>query len=82
MPDEANVTEMCIRYVQNYNFACCLYGCETWSVTLRDERRLRVVENGILKRIFGPKMDEVTGVGEYYITRRLMFCTHHQIIFE
>ena len=37
-----------------------LYGCETWSVTLRDERRLRVFENGVLRRIFRPKMDDVT----------------------
>jgi len=38
-----------------------LYGCETWSLTLREERRLRVFENRLLRRIFGPKRDEVTG---------------------
>jgi hypothetical protein len=38
-----------------------LYGCETWSVTLREEHRLRVFENRALRRIFGPKRDEVTG---------------------
>jgi hypothetical protein len=38
-----------------------LYGCETWSLTLREEHRLRVFENGMLRRIFGPKRDEVTG---------------------
>jgi hypothetical protein len=38
-----------------------LYGCETWSVTLRKEHRLRVFENRALRRIFGPKRDEVTG---------------------
>ena len=37
-----------------------LYGCETWSLTLREERRLRVFENRVL-RVFGPKRDEVTG---------------------
>jgi hypothetical protein len=37
-----------------------LYGCETWSLTLR-EYRLRVFENRVLRRIFGPKRDEVTG---------------------
>jgi len=37
-----------------------LYGCETWSLTLRDECRLRVFENRELRRIFGPKRDEVT----------------------
>ena len=36
-----------------------LYGCETWSLTLREERKLRVFENMVL-RIFGPKKDEVT----------------------
>jgi hypothetical protein len=38
-----------------------LYGCKTWSLTLRDECRLRVFENRVLRRIFGPKRDEVTG---------------------
>jgi hypothetical protein len=35
------------------------YGCETWSLTLREEHRLRVFENRVLRRIFGPKRDEV-----------------------
>jgi hypothetical protein len=38
-----------------------LYGCETWSRTLREEHRLRVFENRVLRGIFGPKRDEVTG---------------------
>ena len=38
-----------------------LYGCETWSLTLRKERKLRVFENMVLRRIFGPKRDEVAG---------------------
>jgi hypothetical protein len=38
-----------------------LYGCETWSLTLREEHRLRVFENRVLRRIFGSKRDEVTG---------------------
>jgi hypothetical protein len=38
-----------------------LYGCEAWSLTLREEHRLRVSENRVLTRIFGPKRDEVTG---------------------
>jgi hypothetical protein len=37
-----------------------LCGCETWSLTLREEHRLRVIENRVLRRIFGPKRDEVT----------------------
>jgi hypothetical protein len=47
--------------VQNCNYACCLYGCGTWSLILREEHRLRVFENRVLRRIFGPKRDEVTG---------------------
>ena len=38
-----------------------LYGYETWSLTLREEHRLRVFENRVLRRIFGPKRDAVTG---------------------
>jgi hypothetical protein len=38
-----------------------LYGCETWSLTLREEHRLRVFENIVLRRIFGPRRDEVMG---------------------
>jgi len=38
-----------------------LYGCETWSLTLREERKLRVFENMVLRIIFGPRRDEVTG---------------------
>ena len=38
-----------------------LYGCETWSLTLREECRLRVFENRVLRSIFGSKGDEVTG---------------------
>ena len=45
------------------------YGCETWSLTLREERKLRVFENMVLRRIFGPRRDEVTGNGGNCITR-------------
>jgi hypothetical protein len=38
-----------------------LYGCETWSLTLREEHRLRVFRNKVLRSIFGPKSDKVTG---------------------
>jgi len=38
-----------------------VYGCETWSLTLREERRLRVFENRVLRRIFGTKRDDITG---------------------
>ena len=45
-----------------------LYGCETWSLTLQEERKLRVSENMVL-RIFGPRKDEVTGNGGDCIMR-------------
>ena len=42
-------------------FLPVVYGCETWALTLREERRLRVFENRVLRRVFGPERDEVTG---------------------
>ena len=38
-----------------------MYGCETWSLTMREERRLRAFENGVLRGILGVERDEVTG---------------------
>ena len=49
-----------------------LYGCETWSLTLRKESRLRVFETRVLRTVFGPKRDKVIGNGENYITRNIM----------
>jgi hypothetical protein len=48
---------------------------------LRKERRLRVFENRVLRRIFGPRRDEVTGKGGNFTRRNLMICTAHQILF-
>ena len=45
----------------NIIFPVFLYRCETWSLTMKEERRPRVSENRVLSRIFGPKSDEVTG---------------------
>jgi hypothetical protein len=47
--------------IQKYNLAGLLYGCETWSLTLKEEHRLRAFKNSVQRRIFGPKRDEVTG---------------------
>jgi len=58
-----------------------LYGCETWSLKLREERRLRVFENRMLRRIFGPMRDDVRVSGENCIMRSLKICTPHQILF-
>jgi hypothetical protein len=56
-----------------------LYGCETWSLTLRKEHRLRVFENRVLRRIFGLKRDEVTGEWKNCIMRNFVICTLRQV---
>jgi hypothetical protein len=64
-------TARCVRFETTGTSVIChfilvlayqiLYGCGTWSLTLREEHRLRVFENRVLRRIFGPKRDKVTG---------------------
>ena len=49
-----------IKIYRTVILSVILYGCETWSLTLREKRRLRVFELRVLRRIFGPKRDEVT----------------------
>jgi len=49
-------------YILSHSEFVVLYGCETWSLTLRGERKLRVFENMVLRRIFGPRREEVTGM--------------------
>jgi hypothetical protein len=49
---------------------------------MREERRFRMIENRVLRRIFGPKKDEVTRSEENYIIRRLMICTPHPVLFR
>jgi len=50
-----------IKIHRTISLPVVLYGCETWSLTMREERRMRVFENRVLRRIFAPKSDEVTG---------------------
>ena len=50
-----------IKIYRSITLLVVLYGCATWSLTLREQRRLRVFENRVLRRVFGPKRDEVTG---------------------
>jgi hypothetical protein len=56
-----------------------LYGCGTWSLTLREEHRLSLFENRVLRRIFGPKTDEVTGDWRKLYNEGLHNCTLRQI---
>jgi hypothetical protein len=55
-------------------------GVKIWSLTLREEHRLRVFENRVLRRVFGPKRDEVTG--ENCIMRSIVICTLRQVKLE
>jgi len=50
-----------IKIYRNIILPVVLYGCETWSLTLREDRKLTLFENMVLRRIFGPRRDEVTG---------------------
>jgi hypothetical protein len=59
-----------------------LYGCETWSVTLREKHRVSVFENRVLRRIFGPKRDKVTGEWRRLCKEKLQALTPHQILFR
>jgi len=60
-----------IKIYRTINFPVVLCGCKNWSLTLREEPRLRMFENRVLRRIFGPKRDEVMGNGENYVMRSL-----------
>ena len=56
-----------------------LHGCETWSLTLREERGLRVFENRVFRRVFGPKRDEVTGEWRKLRNEGLIYCAGGKI---
>jgi len=55
------IQKLKIKIYRTIILSVVLYGCETWLQTLREEHRLRVLENRVLRRIFGPRRDEVTG---------------------
>jgi len=73
-----------IKICRNIILPVVLCGCETWSLTLREERRLRVTENRVLRRIFGAKRDKVTGewrklhneeLNDLYSSRKIVWVT-------
>jgi hypothetical protein len=66
-------------YIKSIILPVILYGCETWSPTLREKHRLRVFENRVLRRIFGPKRDEVTGEWRKLHNEELIIFTHPHI---
>ena len=60
----ADTSNLCMKRIKIYRtiiLPVVLYECEAWSLTLREERKLRVFENMVLRRIFGRMRDEVTG---------------------
>jgi hypothetical protein len=66
-----------IRLYKTIILPVVLYGCETWSLTLREEHRLRVFENRVLRRIFGPKRDAVTGEWRKLHNEELLFTKYN-----
>ncbi|KAJ4439141.1 hypothetical protein ANN_15098 [Periplaneta americana] len=58
---ESAVQNLKVRIYETVILPVVVYGCETWTLTLREEHRLRVFENKVLRKIFGAKRDEVTG---------------------
>jgi len=56
-----NLLSLKIKIYRTIILPVVLHGCETWSLTLREEGKLRVFGNRVLRRIFGPRRDEVTG---------------------
>jgi hypothetical protein len=68
-----------IRIYKTIILPVVLYGCETWSLTLREEHGLRVFENRVLRRIFGLTRDEVTGEWRNLHMRSFVICTLCQV---
>jgi hypothetical protein len=59
-----------------------LYGCETWSLALREEQRFRVLENKVLRIIFGPNKGKVAGGWRKTAHRSSITCTHHKYYYS
>jgi hypothetical protein len=68
-----------IRIYKTIILPVVLYGCETWSLTLREEQRLRVFENRVPRRIFGPMRDKVAGDWRKLHNEELHNFTLHQV---
>jgi hypothetical protein len=73
------VKKVKVRIYKTIILPVVLYGCETWSLTVREEYKLRVFEKRVFRRIFGPKRDGVREGGESGITRSFIICTLRQV---
>jgi hypothetical protein len=71
-----------ISIYRNVILPVVLYGCETWSRTLREKRSLRGFENRVLRRIFGAKRDEVTGKWRKLNNEGLLIFNNRPVLFE
>ena len=69
-----------IKIYKTIILSVVLYGCETWSLTLREERKLRVFENMVFRRIFGPRWDDATGEWRRLHNEEQIICTLHPIL--
>jgi hypothetical protein len=69
-----------MRIYKTIILSLVLYGCETWSLTLKEEHRLGMFENRVLRRIFGPKRDEENGKNG--IIKSVMISTIRQVLLE
>jgi hypothetical protein len=74
-----NPKNLKIRIYKAIILPVVLYGCETWSLILREEHRLRVFENRVLRRVFGPKRDEMTGGWRKLLTGSFVLCALRQV---
>jgi len=68
-----------IKIYRTITLPVVLYGCETWSLKLREERKLKVFDNRVLRRKFGPRRDEVTGEWRRFYGDELndLYCSHN-----
>ena len=73
------ILKLKIKIYRNLILPVVLYRCETWPLTLREERRLRAFDNRVLRRVLGPKRDEVTGEWRELHNEELndMYCSLH-----
>jgi hypothetical protein len=75
----SHIKNLKIKIYETVIFPFVLYGCETWSLTLREEHRLRVFENRVLRRIFGPEREE-DGSWRKLRNDELHSCILHRIL--
>jgi hypothetical protein len=78
-PSAIKVTEVEIHRSKTFPV---LYGCETYCITQREEHRFRVCENRVLRRIFWPKKEEITGGWRNGIMRSFVICAPHCVLLE